>query len=57
VVYFLHGSTGTEGSDAGLARYVDAAISAGRIAPVIYVFPNGGADSYYRDWPGNGFVA
>ena len=53
VVYFLHGSTGTEGSDAGLARYVDAAISAGRIAPVIYVFPNGGADSYYRDWPGN----
>jgi enterochelin esterase-like enzyme len=53
VVYYLHGSTGTESSDAGLARYVDAAISSGRITPVIYVFPNGGADSYYRDWPGN----
>jgi endo-1,4-beta-xylanase len=53
VVYFLHGSTGTESSDAGLARYVDAEISSGRISPVIYVFPNGGADSYYRDWPGN----
>jgi enterochelin esterase-like enzyme len=53
VVYFLHGSTGTESSDAGLARFVDAAIASGRIAPVIYVFPNGGADSYYRDWPGN----
>ncbi len=53
VVYYLHGSTGTESSDAGFAKYVDAAISSGRIAPVIYVFPNGGADSYYRDWPGN----
>ncbi len=53
VVYFLHGSTGTESSDAGLARSVDEAISSGRIAPVIYVFPNGGADSYYRDWPEN----
>jgi enterochelin esterase-like enzyme len=53
VVYYLHGSTGTESSDAGFARYVDAAIASGRITPVIYVFPNGGADSYYRDWPGN----
>ncbi|MFY9926168.1 MAG: alpha/beta hydrolase-fold protein [Opitutaceae bacterium] len=53
VVYFLHGTTGTESSDAGLARNVDAAISSGRIAPVIYVFPNGGAASYYRDWPEN----
>jgi endo-1,4-beta-xylanase len=51
VVYFLHGSTGTESSDAGLARYVHAEIIAGRIAPVIYVFPNGGAQSWYRDWP------
>jgi endo-1,4-beta-xylanase len=53
VVYFLHGATGTESSDAGLARFVDAAIASGRIAPVIYVFPNGGAGSYYRDWPEN----
>jgi endo-1,4-beta-xylanase len=51
VVYFLHGATGTESSDAGLARHVHAEILAGRIAPVIYVFPNGGAESYYRDWP------
>jgi endo-1,4-beta-xylanase len=51
VVYYLHGATGTESSDAGLARYVDAAISSGRIVPVIYVFPNGGAGSYYRDRP------
>ena len=50
-VYFLHGSTGTESSDAGLAGHVHAEILEGRIAPVIYVFPNGGAESYYRDWP------
>jgi len=53
VVYYLHGTTGTESSDAGLARNVDASISSERIAPVIYVFPNGGAGSYYRDWPEN----
>jgi enterochelin esterase-like enzyme len=51
VVYFLHGSTGTESSDAGLARYVHAEIVAGSIDPVIYIFPNGGAESGYRDWP------
>ena len=51
VVYFLHGSTGTESSDAGLARYVHAEIVAGSIEPVIYIFPNGGAESGYRDWP------
>jgi endo-1,4-beta-xylanase len=51
VVFFLHGSTGTESSDAGLARYVHAEIVAGSIDPVIYVFPNGGAESGYRDWP------
>ncbi len=51
VVYFLHGSTGTESSDAGLARIVDTEVNSGRIEPVIYVFPNGGAESNYRDWP------
>jgi enterochelin esterase-like enzyme len=51
VVYYLHGSTGTESSDAGFARYVHAEIVAGSIDPVIYVFPNGGAESGYRDWP------
>lgn len=50
VVYFLHGSGGTESSDAGLARPVHAEVVSGRIEPVIYVFPNGGASSGYRDW-------
>ena len=49
VVYFLHGAGGTESSDAGLARRVHAEIAGGRIAPVIYVFPNGGQRSGYRD--------
>lgn len=49
VVYFLHGAGGTESSDAGLAARVNAEIKAGRIAPVIYVFPNGGQSSGYRD--------
>ncbi len=50
VVYFLHGAGGTETSDAGLARLVDEEIQAGRIEPCIYVFPNGGKRSGYRDW-------
>lgn len=49
VVYFLHGSGGTESSDAGLAHTVHAEVIAGRIEPVIYVFPNGGKTSGYRD--------
>ena len=53
VVYFLHGAGGTESSDAGLAWRVHAEIEAGRIAPVIYVFPNGGARSGYRDSASN----
>jgi endo-1,4-beta-xylanase len=51
VVYYLHGSTGTESSDAGFANFVQAEVVAGSIDPVIYVFPNGGAESGYRDWP------
>lgn len=50
VVYFLHGAGGTESSDAGLANLVHEEIVAGRIQPVIYVFPNGGQTSGYRDW-------
>ncbi|HTH49688.1 MAG TPA: alpha/beta hydrolase-fold protein [Candidatus Limnocylindria bacterium] len=49
VVYFLHGASGTESSDAGLAHHVHAEIVAGRLEPVIYVFPNGGQYSGYRD--------
>jgi S-formylglutathione hydrolase FrmB len=50
VAYFLHGSGGTESSDAGLAGNVHAAVVAGVIPPIIYVFPNGGKQSGYRDW-------
>ena len=50
VVFFLHGAGGTESSDAGLAYTVHAEVKAGTIAPVIYVFPNGGKTSGYRDW-------
>ena len=51
VVFFLHGATGTEKSDCGFARIVDAEIAAGKVGEVIYVFPNGGAFSRYQDWP------
>jgi len=51
VVFFLHGAGGTESSDApGFARLVHVEVTAGTIAPVIYVFPNGGKTSGYRDW-------
>ncbi len=50
VVFFLHGAGGTESSDAGLAYTVHAEVKAGTIPPVIYVFPNGGKTSGYRDW-------
>ena len=50
VVYFLHGAGGNESSDAGLAARVHTEILAGRIRPTIYVFPNGGKRSGYRDW-------
>ncbi len=49
VVYFLHGAGGNESSDAGLAARVHGEILAGRIQPTIYVFPNGGKRSGYRD--------
>ncbi|HTI72606.1 MAG TPA: alpha/beta hydrolase-fold protein [Candidatus Limnocylindria bacterium] len=50
VVLFLHGAGGTESSDAGLAASVHREVVAGTIDPVIYVFPNGGQTSGYRDW-------
>ena len=50
VVFFLHGAGGTESSDAGFAGLVHHEVTAGTIAPVIYVFPNGGKTSGYRDW-------
>lgn len=50
VVYFLHGASGSEASDTGIAGFVKQQIEAGKIGDVIYVFPNGGHYSSYRDW-------
>lgn len=51
VVYFLHGAGGNENSDAGgFSGMVQREITAGKIPPVICVFPNGGM-SGYRDNP------
>lgn len=48
VVYHLHGGRpGGEGKSARLAAFVDGAVRDGRIAPTIYVFPNGGPVSWY----------
>ena len=56
VVYYLHGGRpGGEHKSIGLAPRIDAAIRAGRVAPMIYVFVNGGAVSHYdysaKDFP------
>lgn len=49
VVYFLHGSGGTESADApAFSHMLAERLAAGKIAPVIAVFPNGGL-SGYRD--------
>ena len=49
VVYNLHGGRpGGEYKMTSIHRYVDAAIRAGKIEPVIYVFPNGGPMSWYN---------
>lgn len=51
VLYFLHGSGGSEVSDAdSIAGMLKARIEAGEIPPIIGVFPNGG-DSGYNDHP------
>jgi Predicted esterase len=52
VLYFLHGATGNENSDAGgVAGLVSGLIAANKIPPVLCVFPNGGPYSGYRDHP------
>ncbi len=49
VVYNLHGGRpGGEYKMVTIHRFVDAAIRAGKIDPVIYVFPNGGPMSWYN---------
>ena len=50
VIYWLHGSGGNESSGVRISEQVNKLISAGQIAPVIVVFPNGGRKTEYRDW-------
>lgn len=50
VVYYLHGAGGSESSSREFAWAVQLAIKEGLIPEVIYVFPNGGHFSGYRDW-------
>ena len=51
VVYYLHGATGTESSVYDLGDVVQRGLREGRLAETIYVFPNAGHYSGYRDWP------
>jgi hypothetical protein len=49
VVYYLHGGRpGSEVKATGLVRAIHAQIVSGKIQPMIYVFPNGGAVSHYN---------
>jgi enterochelin esterase-like enzyme len=50
VVYYLHGASGSELSAYELGDVVRRLNRAGKIGDVIYVFPNGGHFSKYRDW-------
>lgn len=49
VLYWLHGSGGGLGGISVLAAYFDDAIRAGRIPPMLVVFPNGMASSMWAD--------
>ena len=52
VLYYLHGSGGTPAATAEVARRVDKAIRAGRIAPMIVILVNGlHGDTMYCDTP------
>lgn len=50
VVYYLHGASGSESSSREFAWAVQKGIAEGVISESIYVFPNGGHYSGYRDW-------
>jgi endo-1,4-beta-xylanase len=50
VVYYLHGASGSELSAYELGDVVRRLVDSGKIDEVIYVFPNGGHFSRYRDW-------
>ena len=49
VVYFLHGSAGNESRSIQLAEFLDAAIEAAEVPPMLMVFANGGRNSGYID--------
>jgi acetyl esterase len=49
VVYWLHGRGGTESSNGYPLRYLTEAMAAGKLPPMIVVFPNGGSQSNYCD--------
>ena len=49
VVYFLHGGRpGNETAGVEVSKYVHAATTSGEVAPLIYVFVNGGPVSHYN---------
>ncbi|HBN78895.1 MAG TPA: 1,4-beta-xylanase [Planctomycetaceae bacterium] len=49
VVYYLHGGRpGSELKSIGLVPLIDEQISSGKVAPMIYVFVNGGPVSHYN---------
>ena len=50
VVYYLHGASGSELSAYELGDVVKKLRKEEKIGDVIYVFPNGGHFSRYRDW-------
>lgn len=49
VIYWLHGKGGNENGDAKYAASLDAAISSGKIPPLIHVWVCGGEETYYSD--------
>ena len=54
VVYYLHGGRpGGEHKSVGLVSFIDSAMKAGRVPPMIYVFVNGGEMSHYDLAPGS----
>lgn len=57
VVYYLHGAGGSESSSREFAWAVEKAIKEGVIEETIYVFPNGGHYSGYRDWEDQSVMA
>ncbi len=50
VVYYFHGLGGNESTSANFAPYVHRAITERLVAPMTYVFVNGGQASGYFDW-------